>query len=303
MLAEILIRLRRPAPGPAPWSGPAARPSTAETFKALPGQTPAPSLAGRVAAAEAIWGEGFLGPGGEEEVLRLVRPFGLTPAASLLLLGAGAFGPSRAVVAAFGAWVSGFEADPALAALAAERSLRAGLKRRAPVAQWEAGASALRPGGFHHALALEALRGAAPDTLIPAVARAVRAGGHLALVELVVGEGRASGPLAARWRALERRSDMPPEERAITALLRAGGFEIRVVEDQSDRHAALALAGWQRAVAAMREARPGHARAAALVEEAEMWLLRLRLLRAGRLRLLRWHAIRGAGHDQGVGLT
>jgi hypothetical protein len=36
--------------------------------------------------------------------------------------------------------------------------------------------------------------------------------------------------------------------------------------------------------------RPSPAAAADLVAEAEAWLLRLRLLRDGRLRLLRWHA-------------
>jgi hypothetical protein len=38
------------------------------------------------------------------------------------------------------------------------------------------------------------------------------------------------------------------------------------------------------------ETRPAPRAAAALVAEAEAWLLRLRLLRSGVLRLQRWHA-------------
>jgi hypothetical protein len=36
--------------------------------------------------------------------------------------------------------------------------------------------------------------------------------------------------------------------------------------------------------------RPTPIAARAMVEEAEAWLLRLRLLEQGRIRLLRWHA-------------
>ena len=38
----------------------------------------------RIGVAEALWGEGFLFPGGAAEVLRLAKPFGLTAASSLL---------------------------------------------------------------------------------------------------------------------------------------------------------------------------------------------------------------------------
>ena len=52
------------------------------------------------------------------------------------------------------------------------------------------------------------------------------------------------------------------------------------------------LLGWTTVLETLRAeaARPSPQAAAALVAEAEAWLLRLRLLRDGRLRLLRWHA-------------
>jgi hypothetical protein len=85
----------------------------------------------RITVAESLWGEGFLFPGGEDETLRLVKPLGLSPKASLLLLGAGSGGPARAIAAKLGVWVTAFEADPDLAVLSMERSTKAGLGRRA----------------------------------------------------------------------------------------------------------------------------------------------------------------------------
>lgn len=41
----------------------------------------------------------------------------------------------------------------------------------------------------------------------------------------------------------------------------------------------------------MEQVKPTHEEAAHLVREAELWLLRIRLLRNKNLRLLRWHAI------------
>jgi hypothetical protein len=59
----------------------------------------------RISVAEALWGEGFLFPGGEAETLRLAKPLGLSEASSLLLLGAGTGGPARSIATALGVWV------------------------------------------------------------------------------------------------------------------------------------------------------------------------------------------------------
>jgi hypothetical protein len=91
----------------------------------------------RISMAEALWGEGFLFPGGGAEVLRLAKPLGLTAASSLLLIGAGTGGPPRRIAAEFGVWVTGYEANPRLTALANERSQRAGQGRRAQVEHWD----------------------------------------------------------------------------------------------------------------------------------------------------------------------
>src|SRR5690242_14528675 len=58
----------------------------------------------RIAVAETLWGEGFLFPGGAEEILRLAKPLGLSPASSLLLLGAGSGGPPCCIANTLGVW-------------------------------------------------------------------------------------------------------------------------------------------------------------------------------------------------------
>jgi hypothetical protein len=247
----------------------------------------------RIAVVESLWGEGFLFPGGEEETLRLVKPLGLSPAATLLLLGAGPGGPARAIASKLGVWVSGFETDPDLAALAMERCTRAKLGRRAQTEMWYPSSPFFRTGYYHHALGLEPLRGAAPEPVLSAVAQALKPPGQFVLLEAVAGPDAGPGdPHLAAWARLERRPAELPTEITVTRTLGRLGFDVRVTEDASARHASHVLRGWQGAVRRMAEGRPSPEQAAILVAEAELWLLRLRLIRTGRLRLIRWHAIR-----------
>ena len=54
-----------------------------------------------------------------------------------------------------------------------------------------------------------------------------------------------------------------------------------------------ALGGWHSVIRAMSVKKPSPAVAGVVVREAELWLRRLSLMRAHRIRLVRWHAIRG----------
>ena len=253
----------------------------------------------RIAIADELWGDGFVFPGGEEEVLRLAVPLGLSAASSMLLLGAAGGGAARAVAAGLGAWISGHEADPALAAVAAWRLPRSGktVAKRASVVPWDPKAPLFRRHGFHHALALEALRGG-PGRPVPvaelliSLAGALRPGGQLVMVDLVATVRLdPNDPTIAGWASVEGRSPDLPTETGMSAALRELGFDLPVVEDLSVRHMRLVVQGWKRLVRTLSAGRPDRARATALVDEAEVWMHRLRLLHAGHVRLVRWHAI------------
>ena len=247
----------------------------------------------RLAITGALWGEGFQTPGGETEILRLAKPLGLSAASSLLLLGCEAGGPPCAITRKLGSWVNGFEADPALAAAATALVTHANLTRRIKVEAWDPADPAFRPRFHHHGLALEPLRGAAPEPVLAAVSESLKPAGHLMLTELVADHAFDPAHAAVTaWSAIERRDPVAlPSETAITRTLSRLGFDVRVVEDISDRHVQAALAGWRGAVRRMEDDRPPPAALMHHVREAELWLLRLRLFRRGWLRLMRWHAI------------
>jgi cyclopropane fatty-acyl-phospholipid synthase-like methyltransferase len=248
---------------------------------------------GRLTTTDSLWGEGYQFPGGEAETLRLAKPLGLSAASSLLMLGAGAGGPACSVATQLGAWVSGFEADPDLMAAALDRIARRNLTRRAQIETWDPSHPVFRKSFYHHGLALEALHGNQPERILSAVAHALKPSGHLMMVELVADKALdPDNPIVAAWARLERRDPTTlPRHDVITRILGRLGFDVRVVEDVSERYIHNSLSGWRSAVQEMEEVRPSRRQAMRYVDEAELWLLRLRLFQPGWLRMMRWHGI------------
>jgi hypothetical protein len=262
----------------------------------IPSRPPLPWTAERLATTDSLWGEGYQFPGGEIETLRLAKPLGLSAASSLLLIGAGAGGPPCSVATHLGAWVSGFEADPALAGAAVDRIARKNLTKRAQVETWDPENPRFREHFYHHGLALEPLRGSNPERTLAAISAALKPNGQLMMLELVADKPLdPTNPLVAAWARLERRDPASvPTEASITRILRRLRFDVRVVEDVSERHGHQAMLGWRTAVRTMEDVRPSRGAVMRCVQEAELWLLRLRLFQTGALRLVRWHGI-GAG--------
>lgn len=249
--------------------------------------------AGRIALTNRLWGNGFIVPGGEAEILRLVRPLGAASASSLLLVGVGAGGPAAAITRNFGAWVTGVDNDASL--LAAARSIigKAQLMKKIRIDGWNPEDPAFAPQSHHHCLALEPLHGARPEPILDGLARALRPGGQLVMTELTADQPlNLNDPVVARWAALERRdpNGLVPGI-AITRMLGRVGLDVRIAEDISARHLEQAMLGWRVLLRDLQGTKPPKQEAAQMVAEAELWLLRRRLMRAGQLRLMRWHAI------------
>jgi SAM-dependent methyltransferase len=248
----------------------------------------------RVAVNDALWGEGYTFPGGEIETLRMAKPLGLSAASSMLVLGIGGGGPACSLATKFGAWITGYEADPDLGVIATERAFKADLAKRVRVEHWDPEEPDFQNKTYHHTMALEPMRGARPEPLLAAMAAALKPSGQLVMLELVADTPLdPRDPVVADWARLERRPAKGiPSEIAVTRILGRLGFDVRIAEDLSERHMQQAMLGWRRTVRRLEAVRPLAREASQVVAEAELWLLRLRLFRERKLRLIRWHAIK-----------
>ena len=266
--------IMRAEPGPEP-SAPARWPPT------------------RLAAIEALWGQGFNGPGGADGVLDLAADLDLGPGNKLLLLGGGLGGPACTLAEASGAWIISFEADNGLAAAARAHVASRDCAGLVAVQSWDPAAPSFGKEGLDHAMSLEALRGADPVPALDSLAASLRPRGQIVMTELVTDrEIPETDREFAAWCRLENRRPGLPQGETITAALTRLHYDVRVVEDVSTEHVEAALSGWRQAMQAIsRGVVPQAGSAAMVMMEAELWLLRIRMMRRFGLRLVRWHAV------------
>lgn len=282
--------------GAAPDQSPA--PADTKTAPGPPHEHPsrqAPNLwpTARTAITNHLWGRGFTFAGGEVETLQLIRSLGLSSASSLLLIGGGGGGPASAIVRNFGTWITGLEADPVLVANAKAMIRSAQLEKKASIGLWEPDNPQFARGKHHHCLAIEPLRsGSAAEPIIDSLSQTIKPNGQLVMVDLVADALPTNDVALARWAKLEGRS-LPaiPTANAVTRMMTRVGFDVRIVEDISTRHIRNAMIGWRSTLRELQREKPAALVAAQLVSEAELWLLRVRLLKDKRLRMMRWHAI------------
>jgi SAM-dependent methyltransferase len=247
----------------------------------------------RLALVHQLWGSGFVFPGGEIETLRLARPLGASAATSLLIVGVGSGGPAGAVATNMGTWVTGMESDPALLASASKLFTKTPLGKKVSIKAWDPANPDFVARSHHHCLALEALAGARPEPILDGLARVLRPGGQLVLTALTAAAPLDRfDPTVIRWSALEARDPVDvPVDISITRMLGRVGLDVRVAEDISTRHMEQAMVGWRVMLRELRDRKPTRQEAIQMVSEAELWLLRRRLIRNGKLRMMRWHAM------------
>jgi hypothetical protein len=174
-----------------------------------------------------------------------------------------------------------------------KRFTRTPLAKKVNLKTWDPHNPAFVPKSHHHCLALDPLLTGRPEPILDGMARALKPGGQLVLTELA---STASldrfDPTVSRWSALEHRDPADvPVGIAVTRMLGRVGLDVRIAEDISKRHMEQAMLGWRVLLRELRDRKPTPQEAAHLVSEAELWLLRRRLIRAGRLRMMRWHAM------------
>jgi SAM-dependent methyltransferase len=240
--------------------------------------------------AQWLWGTGFSSPGGDAFILELVKPFGLTPAMSMLDLSAGLGGPARAIARSFGTWVTGLERDPAIAAAGMQLSKQADLEKKAAISPYDPETVEFRKNAFDCVLARNATYAVTDkERLFQAVLQGLKSRGQLLMTEYVrVGPPR---PELAAW---EAREPHPPSLWTLaeyTACLSKLGYEIRITEDMTATHRSLITGGWAQMLAEtnLRELPRSHA--LAVIESAESWMRCAAALESGALQLYRIYAL------------
>jgi cyclopropane fatty-acyl-phospholipid synthase-like methyltransferase len=248
----------------------------------------------RIEAAEHIWGRDFVIPGGAEYAVKLAKPLGLGPATSLVDLSAMLGGGTRAMVDAFGVWITGLEADPDLAEEGDKRSRQRDLENKAPIRAYDPARVELKTASFDRVFSRDLiylLPDREKELLLTAVHRGLKEKGHLLFTDLVLKDD-APTEIAQNWARRERPQAHPWSVDRMMAKLSALDFDVRICEDETDYYRSYILQAFADLVAKLEARAIPKAIQAKVFEEAERWAARMTAIDKGGLRSYRIHAIK-----------
>jgi len=188
-----------------------------------------------IAMLEAVWGQGFLSPGGSDEVARIVRDHDLR-GLSVLDIGCGAGGIDIALCRTHGAgYVCGIDVEDTVLAHARRQIAAAGLEARIGCLKVVPGPLAFPPAVFDLVFSKDSIVHI-PDkhALMAEVFRVLKPGGWFLASDWLIGQdGAPSAGMAAYIAAEGLDFGMASPERYRDALDKAGFTDIRLTSRNS----------------------------------------------------------------------
>ncbi len=246
----------------------------------------------RIQVVEAVWGEGFISPGGEEYIPTLIKPFGLDEKNSVVELNAGLGGITRHMAEATGAWVTGLEDEDVLVKAGMERSIRRQLDKRAPILQYDSENFDFEK-RYDAIFAKEAFfRIRDKDKLFHSINAGLKSRGQLLFTDYVLAHSSSTSAPITAWRKGEPGGVWPSTIVEASAQLDRLAMDVRISEDVTDAHRDLVLEAWSRMTGAPPPAIRDNPRLHELwIAEAELWMRRVAALDTGDLRVYRFFAL------------
>ncbi len=241
----------------------------------------------RRTVAEMIWGDGFVAPGDAEATTTLVSAFGLDSSANMLEIGAGAGGGTRAIASQFGAYVTGFDLEPELAAAATAQAEIHSLDRKAAVHPLDPDNAEFKPQFYAAAMIHDTLyRIADKKALLEKVVGSLKPSGHLVIIDLFFADDAVTSEMD-RWRDGERSEAYGWTIEEAKDVLSKLSVDVRATADESDSYSAKILDTWNYFVGHVGNNPLADDLVRPMFDEAEFWARRVGAIQSGDLRLYR----------------
>jgi len=183
---------------------------------------------------EALWGEGYLSPGGPDEVDRILEGLSLT-GKTILDIGCGSGGIALHLVERHGAAnATGFDVERPVIETATQRAARRGLGGRVRFVQAAPGPLPFADGSFDVVFSKDALVHVSDkDALFAEIFRVLRPGGVFAASNWMISHDGEPSPDMKAYVAAEGLSFAMASPRRYAQAMRRAGFEDVIIRDRN----------------------------------------------------------------------
>ena len=250
----------------------------------------------RIQVAQLIWGDGYCGPGGPDNVIAMSKLLALSPKQSAMVIGAGLGGPARVLAQEFGVWISGYEHSEQLAARGMQMSKDAGLEKKAPIYFKDFEKVEPFDRNFDRAYSKEAFFTIEKKgELLKEIFTNLKEDSLFLLTDYVIRDVDVlQSTDVQKWLRQEPLDPYPVTSETMVNHLKEAGFNIRVNEDITDHYIELIQDAWadaDKVVKSLSSQGPDASdNLQAIMKEAQFWSQRTKLLRSGLLQVHRYLA-------------
>lgn len=249
-------------------------------------------LSKRLEVMQDIWGKGMSGPGDADYILKLVKPFALDPAFTVIEVGAGLGGASRTISEHFDIWITGLESDREVADAGMELSNMAGLGKRAPIHYFDADRYEFRESSIDCVFSKEYLYLIEDKKrLLAEIINMIKPRGQLLFTDYVLAEDANKKDVDA-WKKDEPVTPYPWTQKEYEATLTEAKLDIRIKEDITEDVYKIITSSWSTFLTGLRGRQLDKSTSDAIEEAVELWSRRTKAIDSGVLRLCRFHALK-----------
>jgi len=247
----------------------------------------------RLKLAQEVWGEGFSSPGGVDHILNMVKFFALDPSMSVLDIGAGLGGATRAMCDKFGVWVSGLEADEALAEAGMALSTMAGLAKRAPITPFDPGSFEYKAKSIDCVFSKEFLFTVQDKpAFLKTVEMLLKPRGQILFTDYVLAKPHGVSREVQMWADKEPSPAYPWSVEDYRQAFSDLHIDIRVIDDNTEEFHKMVTQAWARYIVRLQQRGVDAESAPALVDEVELWTRRMMAVESGDIKICRIHALK-----------
>jgi len=267
---------------------------------AVPRYEPGTWPVDRLDVLESLWGRGNLIPGSHDFVSSLMNVCALSSAKTMLDLGAGLGGASRAMVKKFGVWLVGLDREDILMSEANRRSISQDMEKKALFYACDPETLRLKPSSYDAILCRQMLSTVQDkENLFTQFAEALKPSAHLVIYDFVQGSVKGHAEILKKLWDTEIPKLQLQRPQQIANALKERNFLIHVAEDVTEAYREMVLGAW----VAYRDAlKPGAVKGQAaeiVLDECQRWVTRMGALECGAMKVYRFHATNSAEKKKG----
>jgi cyclopropane fatty-acyl-phospholipid synthase-like methyltransferase len=253
-------------------------------------------ISARCAVSQALWGEGNLTPGPGEYITELTARLGLNSEMSMLDLGAGLGGPSRAINHAYGIWITAFEAVPEHVTTGMNLSVMHGMAKKVPLTEFDPHTIELPSRKYDCIFSKEMMHHVQDKKrLLAQITSALKPNGQFFIINYVVTDAGKGGPRMASWNQADGQvSDLWSKEDYVAAFSEVK-LDLRVTDDLTQRYCTMIADGFRglrknmdSLIATEEDPERQSDLRRALAFESNRWAVRAEALQSGEVGVMRF---------------